>query len=85
MFKLQRITALQDNTPSRNFANECINEQGFKQSSLNKYNHNESKGPARPKRGSTTVSRGFSTDECICGNNGAKIMTKKLCSFTRCA
>ena len=28
MFKIQRITAIQDNTPSRNFANEFINEQG---------------------------------------------------------
>ena len=27
MFKIQRITALQENTPSRNVANEFINEQ----------------------------------------------------------
>ena len=28
MFKIRRIKALQDNTPSRNLANEFINEQG---------------------------------------------------------
>ena len=28
MYKFQRIAAIQDNTPSRNFANEFINEQG---------------------------------------------------------
>ena len=28
MFKIPRITALQDNTSSRNFAHEVINEQG---------------------------------------------------------
>ena len=27
MFKIQRITALQDSTPSRNLPNEFINEQ----------------------------------------------------------
>ena len=28
MFRNQRITALQDNPPSRNFADEFVNEQG---------------------------------------------------------
>ena len=28
MFKIPKIKALQDNTPSRNLANEFINEQG---------------------------------------------------------